>query len=119
MAGAVNMALFDQPPPPAALSHTVVESSLRFSGYGGALRGSFTFFVCSDGLWWGYGGGLRPLRPGAVGGLAVAAGAVNTCEGLLTGPAEDACRSLSLLDTVSEGVGGQLADGGWVDDGLS
>lgn len=32
VAGAVNMAPFDQPPPPAALSHTVVESSLLFSG---------------------------------------------------------------------------------------
>lgn len=110
------MALFDQPPPPAALSHTVVESSLLFSGYGGALRGSFTFFASSEGLLWGYGGGLRPLRFCAVGGLAVAAG--HTCEGLSTGP-EDARCSLSLLDTVSESVGGQLADTGWVDDGES
>ena len=71
-AGAVNAALFDQPPRPAALSHTVVESSRLFSGYGGALRGSF---VC---LWWGYGGGLRPLRPCAGAGL----GPEHTCEGL-------------------------------------
>lgn len=100
MAGAVNMALFNQPPPPAALSHTVVESSLLFSGYGGALRGSFTFFVCSEGLWWGYGGGLQPRRSCALGGIAMAAETVHTCESLLMDPAEDACRSLSSLDTV-------------------
>lgn len=53
--------------------HTVVESSLLFSGYGGALRGS-SFSACSESLWWGYGGGLRPRRPCAdVDGFAVAA----------------------------------------------
>lgn len=59
-------------------SHTVVESSLLFSGYGGALRGSLTFFVFSERLWCGYGGGLRPLRPCTAGGLVEAAGVEHT-----------------------------------------
>lgn len=94
-AGTAKVAPFETAPPPAARSHTVVESSRLFSGYGGALRGS-SFLACSDSLWWGYGGGLRPRRPCAVDGFAVVTETepVRLDESPFTGPAGEDGSSL-------------------------
>ena len=114
-AGAARVAPFDRLPPPAAWSHTVVESSLLFSGYGGALRGS-SAFACSESLWWGYGGGLRPRRPSAV---VAETEPVRLYESPFTGCAGEYGSSLwSMAEIgVSMLVGGQQADGGWIQGG--